>query len=655
MNSVRGRLPWSETNLNSPLHSAILVCVVASLSYLTARLGGLLVLRPQMLWAVWPGCALLVAVLLLTPHRLWPILLAAGLAGFVVYDAQAGLALRPTVILIVSDAVEILIAALGLTYFFSGPVRLNSVKSLTRYSLFAVVLAPLAAAFIATAAFRGDYWLRWRIGFFTEALALLTVTPAILSWASVGRAWVRKPRAFHLEATALIAGLGILGYVAFAAPEQISSPVLLYSVLPFLLWSALRFGLAGISTSMILVALLSIWGAVHGRGPFTTSEPIANVMSLQLFLFFTAATFMLLAVLMEEQKRSERALSESEKRFRLVADTAPALIWMAGPDKLCIYFNKPWLDFTGRSMDSQLGNGWVEGVHTEDLQRCMDTYIRNFDAREEFRTEYRLRRYDGDYRWVVDIGVPRFDQDHSFIGYIGIGIDITERKRAEEALTNINRRLIEAQERERTRIGRDLHDDIGQRLALLAVELEQLHQDPPNLPQVRYRIGELHKQTSEIAADIQSLSHELHSAKLQYLGIAAAMRGFCREFSQQQKVEVDFKTHDMANPLSPDISLCLFRVLQEALHNSAKHSGARHFEVRLWETSDEIRLTVSDSGVGFDREAARQSLGLGLISMEERLKLLNGTLAIETQPEKGTAIHVSVPLSPGSDSMRAVG
>ena len=655
MSFIRGRLPWSKTNLDSLLHSAILACLVASLSYLTARLGGLLVLRPQMLWALWPGCALLVAVLLLTPHRLWSIVLAAGLAGFVLYDAQAGLALRPTVILIVSDTVEVLIAAFGVSYFFSGPVRLNSVRSLTRYSLFAVVLAPLAAAFIATAAFSGDYWIRWRIGFFTEALALLTVTPAILSWASIGLTWSRKSRAFYLEATALIAGLSILGYVAFAAPKQISSPVLLYSLLPILLWSALRFGLAGISTSMVLVALLSIWGAVHGRGPFTTSEPLTNVMSLQLFLFFTAATFMLLAVLMEEQKRTERAFRESEKRFRLMADTAPALIWMAGPDKLCTYFNKPWLDFTGRSIDSELGNGWTEGVHSEDLQRCMDTYIRSFDVREEFRMEYRLRRYDGEYRWVVDIGVPRFDQDRSFIGYIGIGIDMTERKRAEEALTNVNRRLLEAQEKERTRIGRDLHDDIGQRLALLAVELEQLHQDPPNLPRIRYRIGELHKQTSEIATDIQSLSHELHSAKLQYLGIAAAMRGFCREFAQQQKVGVDFKTHDLADHLSPDISLCLFRVLQEALHNSVKHSGARHFEVRLWGTSEEIRLTVSDPGVGFDREAAKQGPGLGLVSMEERLKLLNGTLAIVTQPEKGTAVHVSVPLSPGSDSIRAVG
>ena len=168
-------------------------------------------------------------------------------------------------------------------------------------------------------------------------------------------------------------------------------------------------------------------------------------------------------------------------------------------------------------------------------------------------------------------------------------------------------------------------------------------------------MGEFQKQISEIATDIQSLSHELHSAKLQYLGIAAAMRGFCREFAEQQKVEIDFKAHDLPSPLSPDISLCLFRVLQEALHNSAKHSGVRQFEVRLWGTSDEIHLTVKDSGAGFDREAAKESRGLGLISMEERLKLVKGTLSINSQPKRGTTIHASVPLSSGSDSMRAAG
>ena len=274
------------------------------------------------------------------------------------------------------------------------------------------------------------------------------------------------------------AGLTLLGYVAFVAPMRTSPAVLLYSLLPFLLWSALRFGVIGIGTSMVVVAFLSIWGAVHGRGPFTGAGPLDNVMSLQLFLFFAVAPFMVLAVLVEERKRTAHALRESEERFRLMADTAPALIWMSGTDKLCTYFNKPWLDFTGRPMDSELGNGWAEGVHAEDLRRCVDTYIHAFDRREEFRMEYRLRRHDGEYRWVLDIGVPRFDQDRSFVGYIGTCVDITDRKLAETALANVSRRMIEAQEQERTRIARELHDDIGQRLALFATNLHNSIKDP---------------------------------------------------------------------------------------------------------------------------------------------------------------------------------
>jgi signal transduction histidine kinase len=150
------------------------------------------------------------------------------------------------------------------------------------------------------------------------------------------------------------------------------------------------------------------------------------------------------------------------------------------------------------------------------------------------------------------------------------------------------------------------------------------------------------------------LSHELHSAKLQLLGMAAATKSFCQEFETQQKVAIDFRTDDLPDVLPPDISLCFFRVLQETLRNAAKHSSVRHFEVRLWGTSSEIHLTVSDSGVGFDSEAAKTSPGLGLISMEERLKMLNGTFSIESRPQHGTTIHARVPFSLGKDSLPAV-
>ena len=127
--------------------------------------------------------------------------------------------------------------------------------------------------------------------------------------------------------------------------------------------------------------------------------------------------------------------------FRLIADSAPVLIWMAGPDKLCHYFNKTWLDFTGRSLEQEHGNGWLEGVHFEDKERCMRTYIESFDLREKFRMEYRLRRQDGEYRWLLDIGVPRFDAGQVFAGYIGIGVDVTDRKHTEQELERTNQRL----------------------------------------------------------------------------------------------------------------------------------------------------------------------------------------------------------------------
>jgi len=205
-----------------------------------------------------------------------------------------------------------------------------------------------------------------------------------------------------------------------------SVPALVYLPLPLLLWAAMRFGPIGVNTSLMIVALLSISGAVHGRGPFAVSSPAENVLSLQLFLIVISLPLMFLAALIEERRANTNVLRESEARFRSMADTAPVLIWMSGADKLCHFFSKGWLDFTGRTLEQELGNGWSEGVHSEDRDGCLRTYVDAFDQRREFTLEYRLRRRDGHYRWILDKGLPRFGPDGTFLGYIGCGNDITE-------------------------------------------------------------------------------------------------------------------------------------------------------------------------------------------------------------------------------------
>ena len=216
----------------------------------------------------------------------------------------------------------------------------------------------------------------------------------------------------------------------------------------------------------------------------------------------------------------------------------------------------------------------------------------------------------------------------------------------EEALTSVNRKLIDAEERVRARIGKELHDDIEQRLAMLANTAALLSREPSNAPgEVPNSMNELQEQAAKISADLQLLAYELRLYKLEYLGIVAVMKSFCAKFAEQHNVKIDFKSHDLPATLSVDISLCLMRVLQEGLDNSAKHSGAHHFEVELFGTSEAIHLTLHDSGIGFDSQAAMKGPGLGLMSMKERLKLLKGEFSIDSQAKKGATIRARVPLA----------
>jgi PAS domain S-box-containing protein len=1147
-------------NLNSSINAPILAFLVAILAYLSAKLGGVLEMRiPQTVWPLWPGCAALTAVLLLVPRKRWPVLLTAGLAGFVIYDLQARVSIPDIAWLILADTIEILAAAWGVSYALKGLPRLNSLKALAKYSFFTVFLASIIAASIGINGISGEDWVNWRFSFLSEALAFLTVAPAILGLSGRSRPSLRTSRSYYLEAALLITALISLSYLLFVAPGRSDPPALLYSLVPFLIWSALRFGSGGVGTSATIVALMSIWGAVHGRGPFTETDPISRVLFLQLFLFFTSMPFMVLAVLVEERKlaqaelrkseerlrsamesgkavgwewnlltgqdswfgdlksmfgvpaesyvgrpedfhrfvhpedrqqvsqavadarkshapyaaefrvvwpdgtlrwvsakgefeyspkgepermlgmavditerklrqeelrnseerlhlaveagrmfacdwdaatdvfkhspegskilgvdhataltgqqmrslvhpedrkqftaaaaeisperpelrinhrivrpdgtviwvernsrghfdelgklvrivgmvaditerrQAEEAVSETEKRYRRIVETTNEGVWLLDSNLNTSYVNRQMAEMLGYEPAEMVGRSVFDSYFSTDVERKKRILERRQQGVRELFEE-RLRRRDGSELWVQMAAIPVFKDngefdgalamvseiterkraeeslrkseekfskafrqspmalaitsanDHRYIdvnksferfagwpredligrtpfdiglwvdpqdrdeliayvqnedslrlfesrfrmrdgtirtGLVGaemieldgeecvlavgmditeqklaaealresesklrllldstaeaiygidlehrctfcntaclralgyhdsnallgknmhqlihhsnhdgtlfpeeecvilrtlrtgeavhaddqvlwrangtsfpveywshqqrrgqeiVGavvafIDITERKAAEAALASVGQRLIEAQEQERTRIARELHDDLSQRLALLTIELERLLEASRDLsPETRSRIGELRNRSAEIASDVQSLSHELHSSKLEYLGMAPAMRSLCHELSRQQRVEIVFSHDDIPSTVPKDIALCLFRVLQEALQNAVKHSGVTRFDVELRYASDAINLSVRDSGSGFDPEDALKARGLGLISMTERMKLVGGRISIDSQPQHGTAIRASVPFGKG--------
>jgi PAS domain S-box-containing protein len=346
------------------------------------------------------------------------------------------------------------------------------------------------------------------------------------------------------------------------------------------------------------------------------------------------------------RKRAEHAVRESEERFRLVANTAPVLIWMSGTDKLCTFFNQGWLSFTGRSMEQEMGEGWLSGVHPEDVQSCLRIYSTSFDARAEFEMEYRLRRFDGEYRWIVDYGVPRFESDGTFCGYIGSCVDITERKSSEESLHTLGGRLIHAQEEERARIARELHDHFSQGLALLGIGLGQLWKKlPESEVEERATVLEMLKRTEEMSSDLHSLSHRLHSSKLELVGLVPALIGLCTEIGEKYKIGVHFTELGARPNITKDVALCLFRVAQEALGNIVKHSQANSADVELSVNAKSVSLRITDAGRGFDPDLSNPTGGIGLVSMRERLRLVGGRLSVKSELTQGTEICAEVPLS----------
>jgi PAS domain S-box-containing protein len=374
----------------------------------------------------------------------------------------------------------------------------------------------------------------------------------------------------------------------------------------------------------------------QGRKYFLAATALIVVQSLLIFgLFWQRA----------RRRKAEVELGKSEQKFSKAFRHSPLAITIVRVSDGCyVEVNETFELQTGWKRDEIIGRSPL------DVSLWVDTDQRTAFLKQLLEKgnvgdfEVRFRRKDGQLR--TGLGSAELIEVEGESCALSVIADITERKQAEEVIADFSGKLIDAQEAERTRIARELHDDINQRLAMVAVNLKTLKQDLPGSDvKMSRRIQEACEQVAGLENDIQALSHRLHSSKLEYLGLEAAAASLCTELSERQNVKIDFRGDTLPEDLPSEVSLCLFRVLQEALHNAMKYSGVGVFEVSLTGSPQGIELRVHDSGAGFDAKVASNGHGLGLTSMRERLKLVNGQFSIDSKPSQGTTVLARVPLS----------
>jgi signal transduction histidine kinase len=475
--------------------------------------------RSDYVGPVWPAFGVALASTLGLGYRIWPALLASG---FVV--SLHGSVTPPTAF---GQAAGATLAAMAGAWMLRRIPDFDPRLPRLRDALGLIVIGGFGSALVSSTIGISALYLAgfqsysrlpagWLIYWLGDATGVLLVTPIVFTLPRLLR---QATRAQMLELGLLLSLITLVGCAVFGDWPifPVQTHVLAFIVLPFVMWGAIKFGIAGAALSVTWIATIATVLTAFGLGPFSNNTTFVNATMLDVFFTALSLSGLSLAAVIAERER------------------------------------------------------------------------------------------------------------------------VVEEDRARQAIADINRRLIVAQEEERARIARELHDDISQRLALLVCDLNESALASPR------QAERLRMDAAQIAADVQALSHRLHSSKLELLGLARTSRTFCEDFASQQKVTVTFEEAGVPAAMPSASSVCLYRILQESLHNAAKHSGAHAMTVRLRGIPDAIELVVEDAGTGFDVDAAKAARGIGLVSMQERANLAGGTLSIVSAPGRGTRIQARVP------------
>ncbi len=349
------------------------------------------------------------------------------------------------------------------------------------------------------------------------------------------------------------------------------------------------------------------------------------------------------AMLGEELEERDARLTETLDQLQLAASAGNVGMWTRSTDGEIIWTSEKAAEIWGFSSGERFTqNDLVQKVHPGDLERVVTCLQELASGKKDYQIEFRIVAADGNIRWISSQG--RLDNAEGASTVRGALVDITRQKMAESAVRKLSHKLITAQEKERARVALELHDDLNQNIALLSIQLGMLRKQPKNLAFVSDQLGQFVTDVERLSKDVHRISYELHPAKLTQLGLEVAVRGFCREFSEKHGLVIDFVSKDLPYPISKEASLCLYRVTQESLQNVVKHSKATTVNVSLGGEGDEVVLTIFDNGRGFNFDTGRSKGGLGLVSIDERARHVNGRARVTSTPGEGTSVEVRIPI-----------
>jgi PAS domain S-box-containing protein len=384
-------------------------------------------------------------------------------------------------------------------------------------------------------------------------------------------------------------------------------------------------------------------------------DGITSCIAMNLILNGPARRKRVLAFCLDvtEQKRSALSL-QADQRARSSTSGQTELICHYRPDTTISYVNETYCRCFGRARGQLIGRSFLEQIPESSREITRQAVSKILRERQPLVTEHEFVTGDGVVRWQQWIDLPIFNRRGRIVELKRIGRDITERRQAEDALVRSHAhvrelldRLIRAREEERRTIARELHDDLGQRIASYAITLSHLKQKPPADPAIlKNRLSVLETEAMGLGDAIRSLSHQLHPAALEHLGLPSALRTLCADMTRHHRdLHLFAEADEIPEKISPDASLALYRIAQETVLNITRHARASIARIRLKRGDGELTLTIEDNGVGFDVEKTREAKqGLGLISIEERVRCLSGKLSISSRPTQGTVVAVTIPL-----------